>query len=99
MRPDIALVICARSSTDFADGRYSGDSTFAPHYAQLRRFAAKNFHTVENNREKFSVALLHITRAYEKHKALNLLFKCANLCLPEIHNFPTTRPESRSANY
>jgi hypothetical protein len=27
-------------------------SAFAPRYAELRRFAAKNFHAVENDREK-----------------------------------------------
>jgi hypothetical protein len=40
-----------------ADARCFSRSAFAAHYAELRRFAAKNSQTVENDREKFSVRL------------------------------------------
>jgi hypothetical protein len=39
-----------------ADARYSRDSTFPQRSTELRRFAAKNFHAAEDDREKFSVA-------------------------------------------
>ena len=37
-----------------ADARCFGYPAFAARYAELRRFAAKNSQTVENDREKFS---------------------------------------------
>ena len=37
-----------------ADARCFGHSAFAARYAELRRIAAKNSQTVENDREKFS---------------------------------------------
>jgi hypothetical protein len=45
-----------------ADAKYSGDSTFAPRYAELRCFAAKNLQTVEEDREKWRKYLARLTQ-------------------------------------
>jgi len=40
-----------------SDARYLSHFGFAPHCAELRGFAAKNLHAVENDREKLTRVL------------------------------------------
>ena len=56
------LVFIALQS--LADARCFGHSAFAARYAELRRFAAKNSQTVENDREKFSEPLIAAREYY-----------------------------------
>jgi len=54
-----ALVFTALHS--LADARCFGHSAFAARHAELRRFAAENSQTVENDREKLSGPLHRCT--------------------------------------